>query len=148
MNWPPLEANEILLPDPDPSEVLYRAISPVFLQQGTVDPDAFSLSTSERPPNPAKLSVARAALVDADVVRDEHNHLRPGACAEVRGVTVEQVDRTGLLRAIDDSRNVDTVTGHASIDCRLLVAEPRRRRQFVREVLAQAASDNPRFDTH
>lgn len=146
MTWPPLEPGEVLMPDPDSSELVLRAVREEHVDDGVVGPGAFALSTDDRKDGRNRLSGARATKQTPEGVRQEQNDLRPGSCAEVRGITVGEVEAAGPLRVIDDSANVPDVTGHASIDMRLLEPEPPSARKLARAALAISATDRGRLD--
>lgn len=137
MTWPPLSPGEVLLPDPDPDELIMRALGPHVVDAGAISPEAFALSTTEQASG--KLSCARAAKQTASGLRAERERRHPASVVMVCGLTVAEVEASGELRVIDDSALVAEATGHSYTDFRLVQKTAREHRRLVRQRLADAA---------
>lgn len=146
MTWDALEPGEILLPDSDPNELLLRSVGQKDYDDGEFGAGLFDLSTAEKEPGQAKLSVARESKQTPAGVRKEQNEIRPNKCVAVVGVSVEEVTTHDLLRAVDDSALVKQVTGHSYIDMRRLVHEERTARRLILTTLVEAARLRGRLD--
>lgn len=132
------------MPDPDPDELILRGISPRHVDEGEVSPGAFELSTADKGAN--RLSGARETLQTPSGLRAEQEALRPGSLAEVRAVSVAEIEDAGELRVIDDHHLVQNITGHASIDFSKVITLPKSLRLLVRTQLADYANGRPRLD--
>ena len=98
MTWPPLAAGEILLPDPDPGEMIMRVLGPHVVDAGAISPAAFALSTTEQASG--KLSCARATKQTPSGLLAERGGQDENKIVMICGLTVVEVEACGELRVI------------------------------------------------
>lgn len=116
VNWPPLQADEILLEDP--TELLWRQVNPQFFDNGQVTSQAFRPNSGDA----NLISTSRQSKQDAKGAYDFHTTILGLESAGTWSVSVFDVTSAGA-RAIDDSESGSAPPppcppGHTSIDVR------------------------------